>query len=227
MPANGSAGEAMRMLCARLPGTHILLNEEIDGNVPLAPPRSHRGGQSPAADRYRDRPGVRARHRVSTATATGSASSTAPAVSCGGDQILMLLARDVLARHPGATVIADVKSEPVPVRRDRPARRGSDDVEHRTFADQGEDGGDRCAARRRDERAHLHRRPLFRLRRRDLCRGPASRLSVALRANPCGDSRPSAGGKSPRPSFGSGATVRASSRRSRKSAAGCARRAPR
>ena len=27
-----------------------------------------------------------------------------------GDQILMLLARDVLARHPGATVIADVKA---------------------------------------------------------------------------------------------------------------------
>ena len=65
-----------------------------------------------------------------------------------GDQLMVLLARDVLREHPGATVIADVKASQVLF--DEIARAGgqSADVAHRAQPDQGEDGGDRLAARR-------------------------------------------------------------------------------
>ncbi len=33
--------------------------------------------------------------------------------SCFGDQLMVLLARDVLRSHPGATIIADVKASEV------------------------------------------------------------------------------------------------------------------
>jgi len=39
---NGSSGDAMRDLCARLPGTHILLNEKIDGTFPAHHPEMSR-----------------------------------------------------------------------------------------------------------------------------------------------------------------------------------------
>ena len=106
---NGAAGEAMRMLCDRLPGTHILLNEEIDGRFPAHHP-------DPAVE-------GNLRQLIDTVTAEGCEIGIAfdgdgdrIGVVDGsgrilwGDQILMLLARDVLARHPGATVIADVKA---------------------------------------------------------------------------------------------------------------------
>ena len=106
---NGSAGEAMRMLCARLPGTHVLLNEEIDGTFPSHHP-------DPTVE-------DNLRQLIDTVTARGCELGIAfdgdgdrIGVVDGagrilwGDQILMLLARDVLARHPGATVIADVKA---------------------------------------------------------------------------------------------------------------------
>ena len=44
------------------------------------------------------------------ATATGSASVDGLGRILWGDQILIVLARDILARRPGATVIADVKA---------------------------------------------------------------------------------------------------------------------
>ena len=62
------------------------------------------------------------------------------------------------------------QGEPGLVRPDRRARRQAADVEDRPQPDQVEDEGDRSAARRRDERPHLLRRRLVRLRRRHLCR---------------------------------------------------------
>ena len=106
---NGSAGDAMRMLCARLPGTHVLLNAEIDGRFPAHHP------DPSVPDNLAQ--------LIATVTAEGCELGIAfdgdgdrigivdgTGRILWGDQILMLLARDVLASHPGATVIADVKA---------------------------------------------------------------------------------------------------------------------
>ena len=87
----------------------------------------------------------------------------------------MLFARDVLPRNPGAPIIFDVKCSQRLGAADPRRRRQAADVEDRALADQGEDEGARRAARRRDERPHLLRRALVRLRRRHLHRGAAAR----------------------------------------------------
>jgi phosphomannomutase len=109
---NGAMGEAMAALVARLPGEHFLLNAEIDGNFPNHHPDPTvaenlvqlqetvlREGcdLGIAFDGDGDRLGlVDARARI-----------------VWGDQILLFLARDILKRHPGATIIADVKCSEV------------------------------------------------------------------------------------------------------------------
>ncbi|MGF1629486.1 MAG: phosphoglucomutase/phosphomannomutase PgmG [Kiloniellaceae bacterium] len=109
---NGAMGEAMAAAAARLPGEHILLNERIDGDFPShhpdpTVPENLRQLQATvlaegcdlgiAFDGDGDRLGV----------------VDAKARILWGDQILLLLARDVLKRHPGATIIADVKCSQV------------------------------------------------------------------------------------------------------------------
>ena len=49
----------------------------------------------------------------STATRTASGWSTIPGEIMFGDQLMVLLARDVLRARPGATIIADVKASQV------------------------------------------------------------------------------------------------------------------
>jgi phosphomannomutase len=106
---NGAAGEAMRMLTARLPGRHTLLFEDIDGNFPNHHPDptvpenledlirtvKEQGAEIGIGfDGDGDRIGVvDGRGRI-----------------LWGDQLLQILARDVLSRHPGAAIIADVKA---------------------------------------------------------------------------------------------------------------------
>ncbi|MHA1108495.1 MAG: phosphoglucomutase/phosphomannomutase PgmG [Alphaproteobacteria bacterium] len=106
---NGSAGKAMEMLCARLPGRHVLLNQEIDGTFPNHHPDPtlpeclvqlqdtvEREGcdLGVAFDGDGDRIGaVDGRGRI-----------------LWGDQLMVLWAADVLAAQPGATIIADVKA---------------------------------------------------------------------------------------------------------------------
>ncbi len=109
---NGAAGEAMAALTARLPGTHILLNETIDGRFPAHHPDPtvpENLSQIIAAvleqgcdlgiafDGDGDRIGVvDGRGRI-----------------LWGDQLMLLFARDVLRERPGATIIADVKASQV------------------------------------------------------------------------------------------------------------------
>lgn len=106
---NGSAGDAMAALTKLLPGEHILLNEEIDGMFPNHHPdptlpecleqlqdvvRSEGCDLGFAFDGDGDRIGaIDAQGRI-----------------LWGDQIMVLLSADVLASHPGATIIADVKA---------------------------------------------------------------------------------------------------------------------
>ena len=106
---NGAAGQAMTELTALLPGRHVLLNAEIDGRFPahhpdptepknleqlIAAVRQEKAEIGIAFDGDGDRIGVvDAKGRI-----------------VWGDQLLMMLAEDVLASNPGAAILADVKA---------------------------------------------------------------------------------------------------------------------
>jgi phosphomannomutase len=106
---NGAAGAAMQRLTARLPGRHILLYADIDGTFPhhhpdptdphtledlIARVGLEQADLGIAFDGDGDRIGVVDNQgRI-----------------LWGDQILQILAEDVLEHHPGATIIADVKA---------------------------------------------------------------------------------------------------------------------
>jgi phosphomannomutase len=106
---NGATGEVLRALAANLPGRHTLLFAEIDGRFPNHHPDptvpenlidlieavvATRAEIGIAFDGDGDRIGVVDGHgRI-----------------LFGDQLLQILAEDVLARHPGSPIIADVKA---------------------------------------------------------------------------------------------------------------------
>ena len=109
---NGAAGPAMQALTARLPGRHACLFADIDGRFPNHHPdptvaenlvdliREVKAGGYEAGigfDGDGDRIGVvDGRGRI-----------------VWGDQILLILAGEILARLPGSTVIADVKASQI------------------------------------------------------------------------------------------------------------------
>jgi len=111
-PGNGAAGDVTSRITALLPGRHILINAAIDGNFPAHHPdptvpenlvqlqqtvRDHGCELGIAFDGDGDRIGVvDARGRI-----------------LWGDQLMIVLARDVLARIPGAQILADVKASQV------------------------------------------------------------------------------------------------------------------
>ncbi|MBF0167382.1 MAG: phosphomannomutase/phosphoglucomutase [Alphaproteobacteria bacterium] len=106
---NGASGEIVRQLVAKLPGHHKVLFAEIDGNFPNHHPdptdphtlvalkaevADERADLGIAFDGDGDRIGVvDGQGRI-----------------LWGDQILVLLAEDVLKMRPGATIMADVKA---------------------------------------------------------------------------------------------------------------------
>ena len=109
---NGAAGEALAALVAHLPGEHILLFEEIDGTFP-----NHHPDPTVPANLTTLRETVR-EHGCDLGIAFDGDGDRIGAVDetgeiLWGDQIMLLLARDVLARMPGAPIIADVKASQV------------------------------------------------------------------------------------------------------------------
>jgi phosphomannomutase len=111
-PGNGATGDIVTRLTERLPGTHHLINAAIDGRFPAHHPDptmpenlvqlqgevARRGCDLGIAfDGDGDRIGV--------VDATGRI--------LWGDQLMIVLARDVLKRHPGASILADVKASDV------------------------------------------------------------------------------------------------------------------
>jgi phosphomannomutase len=109
---NGAAGDVLTKLVEKLPGKHTVLNGVIDGNFPahhpdptvpknleqlIAAVQKHGADIGVAFDGDADRIGIvdNAGHILF------------------GDQFLILMARDVLREHPGATIIADVKASQV------------------------------------------------------------------------------------------------------------------
>ncbi|MBK8906507.1 MAG: phosphomannomutase/phosphoglucomutase [Rhodospirillales bacterium] len=111
-PGNGAAGDAVRRMCADLPGRHVLINDEVDGRFPAHHPDptvvenleqlqetvvASRCDLGIAFDGDGDRIGV--------VDAAGRV--------LWGDQLLLILARPILAEIPGAIVITDVKASQV------------------------------------------------------------------------------------------------------------------
>ncbi len=109
---NGAAGEAMAMLAGQLPGRHILLNERIDGTFPV-----HHPDPTVAENLEQLQESVLAEEADLGVAFDGDGDRLGiidgKARILWGDQILALLAREVLTTHPGATVIADVKASQV------------------------------------------------------------------------------------------------------------------
>ena len=109
---NGAAGDVLRELVKHLPGEHILLCDEIDGNFPVHHPdptvpknlellistlREQGADVGIAFDGDADRIGL-VDHEGNILF---------------GDQMMVLFARDVLKHNKGATIIADVKASQV------------------------------------------------------------------------------------------------------------------
>src|ERR1019366_4650011 len=106
---NGSAGDVLAQLVRHLPGEHIVLNGTIDGTFPAHHP-------DPTVPKNLEQliAEVRARHADIGIAFDGDADRIGLVDDTGtimfGDQLMVLLARDVLRSHPGATIIADVKA---------------------------------------------------------------------------------------------------------------------
>jgi phosphomannomutase len=109
---NGAAGDVLRKLLKHIPGEHTVLFPEIDGRFPNHHPD----------------PTVPKNLEALIAAVTGTAADLGIAFDGDadrigavdgrgqilfGDQLLVILARDVLKTHPGATIISDVKASQV------------------------------------------------------------------------------------------------------------------
>jgi phosphomannomutase len=109
---NGAAGEMMARLTERLPGKHILLNETIDGTFPA----HHPDPTVPENLRQLQQTVIRESCDLGIAF-DGDGDRIGVVDDEGailwGDQLLVLLAEEVLAERPGATIIADVKASQV------------------------------------------------------------------------------------------------------------------
>ncbi|MBT4890832.1 MAG: phosphomannomutase/phosphoglucomutase, partial [Rhodospirillales bacterium] len=108
-PGNGSSGEAIVELTKKLPGEHILINEEIDGTFP-----NHHPDPTVEKNLEQLKDVVKANNCDLGFAFDGDGDRIGVIDAQGrvlwGDQVLIVLAREVLQDHPGATIIADVKA---------------------------------------------------------------------------------------------------------------------
>jgi len=109
---NGVTGEALRRIVAKLPGTHLLLFDEIDGSFP-----NHHPDPTVAEnleDLIRTVKGVNADLGIAF---DGDGDRIGVVDGQGrilwGDQLLAILSREILANSPGAAIIADVKASQI------------------------------------------------------------------------------------------------------------------
>jgi phosphomannomutase len=110
--ANGAAGEVLARLLKVLPGEHTVLNPEIDGRFP-----AHHPDPTIARNQEQLMAAVREQGADLGIGFDGDADRIGVVDGGGGmlvgDQLMVVLARDVLRTHPGATIIADVKASQV------------------------------------------------------------------------------------------------------------------
>jgi phosphomannomutase len=109
---NGAAGQAMERLVQRLGGRNVTLYAEIDGRFP----NHHPDPTVPA--NLADLRATVTRDHYDLGLAFDGDGDRIGAVDGKGrvvwaDQLMILFARDLLAAHPGSTVISDVKASDV------------------------------------------------------------------------------------------------------------------
>jgi phosphomannomutase len=108
-PGNGATGDILKNLVQLLPGNHILLNAEIDGNFPSHPPDP----SEPVNLAQLQQTVIEKKCDLGIAF-DGDGDRLAAVDGKGhilwGDQLLLLFARDLLKREPTATIIADIKA---------------------------------------------------------------------------------------------------------------------
>ena len=116
-PGNGSGSDVTRELAARLPGEHFVINGTVDGRFP-----NHHPDPTVAKNLEQIIAEVKARGADLGIAFDGDADRIGVVDNEGhilfGDQLLVVLARDVLAQQakagrPGGTIIADVKASQV------------------------------------------------------------------------------------------------------------------
>jgi phosphomannomutase len=109
---NGAAGDVLQRLVQGLPGEHSVLNATIDGRFP-----AHHPDPTVPQNLQQLIAAVRAEGADIGIAFDGDADRIGCVDDTGeilfGDQLLVVLARDVLRDRPGATIIADVKASQV------------------------------------------------------------------------------------------------------------------
>ena len=111
-PGNGSASDITKVLAARLPGEHMVINGDVDGTFP-----NHHPDPTVAKNLEQLIEEV-ARQKADLGIAFDGDGDRIGVVDdeghiLFGDQLLVVLARDVLKAKPGGTIIADVKASQV------------------------------------------------------------------------------------------------------------------
>ncbi|MFC3673987.1 phosphoglucomutase/phosphomannomutase PgmG [Ferrovibrio xuzhouensis] len=108
-PGNGAACPVVERLVRAIPGRHIVLNGEVDGEFP-----GHHPDPTLPETLEQLRREVHRQHCDLGIAFDGDGDRIGVIDDSGdilwGDQLMMLWAEDVLRAHPGATVIADVKT---------------------------------------------------------------------------------------------------------------------
>ncbi len=109
---NGATGEALARLARKLPGRHVLLNEKIDGRFP-----AHHPDPTEAKNLAQLQAAVKEQGADLGIAFDGDGDRIGVVDAQGrilwGDQLMTVLAADVIRAKPGATVIADVKASQV------------------------------------------------------------------------------------------------------------------
>jgi phosphomannomutase len=106
---NGATGDMLQRLVKELPGTHILLNEKIDGNFPAHHP------DPTVAENLQQLIDTVLKEKCDFGIAFDGDGDRIGAVDgkgriIWGDQLLTIFAEDVLAAKPNSKIIADVKA---------------------------------------------------------------------------------------------------------------------
>jgi len=108
-PANGSLGPAVEALVKRLPGKHIVINAEVDGTFP-----NHHADPTVEENLEQLKAAV-AQHGADMGLSFDGDGDRIGAIDAQGrvvwgDQMLAIMAGDLLTEVPGAPIIADVKA---------------------------------------------------------------------------------------------------------------------
>ncbi len=108
-PGNGAAGDVIKALVAKLPGRHVVINGAIDGNFPAHHP------DPTVEENLAQLKEVVAKEKLDLGLAFDGDGDRIGAVDAKGrvvwgDQLLAILAKDVLRELPGSPIIADVKA---------------------------------------------------------------------------------------------------------------------